>query len=148
MKTLQSALQTYLHPSGIKQMGGERKPTAAQRERLLRDVDIILKRNQFFIWLIAGGLVILFVASLVLSLISGSSTAASVALTALGVSAPGCIWWMMRLWREKSSLELITRLAVEYGGDAFDKLIAILAEKAGGGPPPGPAATAMAAPEP
>jgi hypothetical protein len=137
MKTLQSALHTYLHPSGIQPMGtGPRKPTAAQRERLLRDVDLILKRNQLFVWLIAAGLVILFVTSLVLSLMSGSSTAATVALTALGISAPACIWWMMRLWREKSSLELIIRLAVEYGGDAFDKLIAILAEKAGGAPPP------------
>ncbi len=109
----------------------ELKQEAEKREqRLIADLEAISARNSTLAWIVVAGLVILFLASLWLALFQRDLPSAQVAMGVLGVSAAGGIRWLHSLWTERSSTELLLRLAVDMKGEALNEVVKVLAKRA------------------
>lgn len=106
--------------------------TAEERQHLRDDLLIAIARNR-------NGFVIIVSLIVTLFLLNGgvvvthldSPTIIQAATAALGVSAAGLITWMVRLWSEKSRLEILAVFAVNMEGEALKTLLNVLASSWG-----------------
>jgi hypothetical protein len=107
---------------------GRRRLSDAERSALRQDLDRIERANSRIVWVAVALLVVLFFAWL--AIVLGKTVDAGkvqVASAAFGLSAAGCIRWLLKLWREKTSSALLLRLAVDLEGDALAAVINLLA---------------------
>lgn len=102
--------------------------SAEERHHLRQDLHDAIARNR-------GGFVIAVSLIVSLFLLNGSIVVTHLnepktlqaATAALGVSAAGLITWMVRLWSEKSRLEILAVFALSMEGEALKTLLNVLA---------------------
>ncbi|MBI5388241.1 MAG: hypothetical protein HZA90_26550 [Verrucomicrobia bacterium] len=130
MKSLQSILDSYASQYGP--LGAKSAVSEEEEQRLISDLLAIQATNGKLVAVVAVLLVLLFGICVWTVISKGAEpNTAKAVLGLLGVSATGCIRWLLGLWREKTSIELLLRLAVSIKGDALCQVIKVLAAKAG-----------------
>ena len=112
-------------------LGAETPPrilNAEERHQLRKDLETALKRNRSGFVIAVSLIVALFLlnGAIVVTHLDAPTTIQA-ANAALGVSAAGLITWMVRLWSEKSRLEILAVFALNMEGDALKTLLNVLA---------------------
>ncbi|MGD2071064.1 MAG: hypothetical protein PVI57_20515 [Gemmatimonadota bacterium] len=113
-------------------LGGDERRRLSDEERaaLRADLERIERTNGRIVWIAVGLLLALFVAWWgVVFMGEGDAGRAQLASGAFGLSAAGCVRWLLRVWREKSSAALLLRLAVDLEGDSLATVINVLADR-------------------
>jgi len=99
-----------------------------ERQHLRDDLQIAIGRNRSGFIVIVSLIVILFLLNTAIVVTHLEEPATIQAATAaLGVSAAGLITWMVRLWSEKSRLEILAVFAVNLEGESLTTLLNVLA---------------------
>lgn len=108
---------------------GEREMPESKNEKkiqkLIKDLEKILDRNQVLILLIVILHILLFGACLWLVLSEKGQTVTASGVGILGASAAGSVTWLHSLWRQKIAIELLIGVA-GYQPAALDTLVSIL----------------------
>ncbi|MBZ0090205.1 MAG: hypothetical protein K8H90_07490 [Thermoanaerobaculia bacterium] len=128
---LESILQRYADRE-VAPLGGSRRRSLSDTERsaLRKDLERIEHYNSRLVWIAVGLLVVLFGAWLVVVLVPGwSAGGVQAASAAFGLSAAGCIRWLLGIWREKTRTALLVRMAVDLEGDSLAAVISILSTR-------------------
>jgi len=98
------------------------------RDKLLTDLSDVNKGNTWLVKIAVAMLVLLFLIQVTLILINPKETLLLQGLTGiLGLSAAGCIRWLLGIWREKTNTETLVRLSTDLKGDALKTVIMVLA---------------------
>jgi hypothetical protein len=122
MKSLSDVFAQF---GGLAQGGGT--APAVDVGQLKKDLAEVERRNRFYLLICVGMIVFLFLALVVVVLLSlNNSGAVQVALGAFGVSCAGLVRWMIALWKEKYYLAILLALASNLGAEDVRKLISIL----------------------
>jgi hypothetical protein len=116
---------------GAKRVTGAPVLSDAARANLIAELKALNRRNDRLVWVIVVLLVFLFLVSIwvVVAHLDQPKTAAA-AGAGLGVSAAGCIVWLLQVWREKTAIEPLLLLAASLGGEALSTVISVLAKRA------------------
>ncbi len=128
--SLMSVVRGYADPDRTPQGGDEarREISEETRKSLIKDLNALHKRNGWLVRFVVGLLVTLFLAALALVFASlDKPVMMQAGAAALGLSAAGCIRWLLGVWREKANTELLVRLAVDLEGEALAAAINVLA---------------------
>ncbi|HEV7920361.1 MAG TPA: hypothetical protein VGR02_06170 [Thermoanaerobaculia bacterium] len=104
--------------------------TAIDRDALRQDLSRIRDENKLWFALCAGMAVVLFIASVVMTVLHvGEPGTIKTVLSAFGISSAGLIVLMFRFWRTKSYTEMLVVLAANMDAAAIKSVIGILARK-------------------
>lgn len=114
-------------------LGGETDPRTLsdeERQRLREDVQHAIASNRGGYITAVSLIVVLFLLNALVVLTQlGEPIFVQGMTAAVGVSAAGLITWMMRLWSDKSRLEMLAVFAVNLEGEALKTLLNVLASK-------------------
>jgi hypothetical protein len=128
MSAVTAVLQKYRN-ADFAPGGGDQAAAlpSTERQALMSDLEKVIQRNRSLFWIIVSMLGCIFVLQiLILFVFRGSPAIVATSETVLGLSSAGAIYWLINLWREKSSAELLLTLAVALGGDALQTVINVL----------------------
>jgi hypothetical protein len=99
-------------------------------EKLQRDLAAVSKTNTTYFIICVIMVVVLFIVSIGVVLTNlNNPDIIKVVLAAFGVSCAGLITMMIKLWREKSNIELLIILAINMDLDTLKTVVAVLVRR-------------------
>lgn len=114
---------------------GRRQLSSDERTALRHDLERIQRSNSLLVGLVVVLLLVLFVAWMVIVFGdaggAGGTGQSRVATVGFGLTAAGCVGWLLAVWREKSSIALLLRLAVDLEGEALAAVVNVLSIRRG-----------------
>jgi hypothetical protein len=120
-------LKVLRHSSVSPSAGSAARPPALRVERaqLVQDgLDQLVSRLDWMIRVVCVLLVVLFAASVATALgYLGPVKVAGAASGALGLTASGCIWWLILLWRERTATVVILHVSRDLEGPERDLVL-------------------------
>ena len=127
MKKLQSILNRYSDFDASLGGGENRILNDEQREKLRLDLAKIYQTNDRILWIPIGMLTTLFILSIIIVLRNPNNpNVLRGTAMAFGISTAGCIRWLINIWREKTSVQMLIPIAVQLEGDALKTVLMIL----------------------
>lgn len=106
---------------------GKQVLTSEQRAELRTDLRMAIDRNRGTLRTAVTLIVILFIVNVGIAVFYlKEPLVIQAAAGVTGVSAAGLITWMIRLWTDKSRLEMLAVFAVNLEGDALKTLLNVL----------------------
>jgi hypothetical protein len=104
--------------------------SSLDRDKLKRDLSAINKGNNRYFLICVVMVAILFLVSVGVVLTNlNKPEIIRVAMGAFGISSAGLITMMIKLWREKSNVELLMILAINMDYDTLKTVVAVLAKR-------------------
>jgi hypothetical protein len=103
---------------------------ALDREKLKRDLTALNKNNSRYFIICVVMVLILFLVSIGVVLMNlGKPDVIKIVMAAFGISSAGLITMMIKLWREKSNVELLILLAINMDSDTLKTVVAVLVKR-------------------
>jgi hypothetical protein len=139
MPSLRSVLLANIGPTSIPTvtMGSDGKHETEvspvpplDRDKLKRDLSAVNKDNSRYFFVCVAMVVLLFLVSIGIILTNLSKPdIIKVAMAAFGISSAGLITMMIKLWREKSNVELLILLAINMDAETLKTIVAVLIKR-------------------
>jgi hypothetical protein len=99
-------------------------------EKLKRDLSAVSKNNTKYFIICVIMVLVLFVISIIVVLTNlNKPDIIKVVMAAFGISCAGLITMMIKLWREKSNIELLIILAINMDLDTLKTVVAVLVRR-------------------
>lgn len=137
MASLKSVLLASVGPTSIPKdsLGSDQEkvrqdiPTL-DRERLKLDLSAANKDNSRYFLVCTVMVVLLFLVSIGVVLTNLSNpNIIKIVMVAFGISSAGLITMMIKLWREKSNVELLILLAINMDSDTLKTVVNVLVKR-------------------
>jgi D-alanyl-lipoteichoic acid acyltransferase DltB (MBOAT superfamily) len=100
------------------------------RDKLKRDLSAVNKDNGRYFFVCVAMVVLLFLVSIGVILTNlNKPDIIKVVMAAFGISSAGLITMMIKLWREKSNVELLILLAINMDAETLKTIVAVLIKR-------------------
>lgn len=105
-------------------------PQNVDRTGLTAALSKIRDRNSVFFWICVVMTVVIFIVSLFITLKNiDAPEKIQATYAAVGISTIGIIYYMVKLWKEKTSIDLLLILVADLEPSAINSILVVLLEK-------------------